>query len=365
MGLFDRFLRARQESVIFEITPRCNLECRYCYNVWKGARPYPQGELDTDGVCRLLDKVIRESRCRHLTLTGGEPLMRKDLARVVRFVRERGIDVNVISNGTLLTEERVRELVEAGVSLFELPILSGDRAVHDELVCRAGSYDRVVEAISWIKVHRGHVVSVLVGTRRNLAGLAGMIELSVALGVDGVMFNRFNPGGEGARHVDELLPERGELEAALATADDLAKRYRMSIACSIPVQPCLVDLSRFRNLSFGFCAAGGRRAYYTVDPLGNLRPCNHTPSILGNVMERSFGELTRGSAVRDLMDGAPPSCGDCELRATCRGGCPAAAQACYGSAGCAEPFLRRHAEVARPAAGELRRRLGDGVHSAE
>ncbi|MBI2901477.1 MAG: radical SAM protein [Planctomycetes bacterium] len=369
MTVVDRIKRwlipERRESLIVEVTPRCNLECLYCYNVWKGSHPYPKGELDTAAICRLLDKVIRETRCRHVTLTGGEPLMRKDLAEIVRFVRGRGPEVNVISNGTMLTEARAAELVDAGVSLFELPILSGDREVHDGLVLRKGSFDRVVEAISWIKVQRGRVVCVFVGTRRNLPGLAGAIELSIALGADGVMLNRFNPGGEGARHLEELLPGRDELRTALAEADRLVARYGVPIACSIPIQPCLVDLAEFPHLGFGFCAAGTERAYYTIDPLGNLRACNHTPTILGNLFDAPFDRLARSPGVSALADGGPESCAGCSMRRVCRGGCPAAAEACAGSATCAEPFLGRHAGVPRPAPEELARRTAGARRGAD
>jgi hypothetical protein len=92
------------------------------------------------------------------------------------------------------------------------------------------------------------------------------------------MFNRFNPGGKGSRHVDELQVSPRELEAALDEADSMVEDYGLPVSCSIAMPPCLIDRKRYRHLTFGFCAAGLERAYYTVDPLGNMRPCNHSPT---------------------------------------------------------------------------------------
>ena len=77
--------------------------------------------------------------------------------------------------------------------------------------------------------------------------------------------------------------------------------------------PCLFDHARYGHLSFGFCAAGTERAYYTLDPLGNLRPCNQSPLILGNMVgqlselppRRSFRAMAGSRAMKDFMTARP------------------------------------------------------------
>jgi hypothetical protein len=81
------------------------------------------------------------------------------------------------------------------------------------------------------------------------------------------------------------------MRQALAVADAAAAEFDFPISCSIPIQPCLVDTSAYPHLGFGFCAASTDRAYYTLDPLGNLRLCHHTPAILGNLLEEPFADL--------------------------------------------------------------------------
>jgi radical SAM protein with 4Fe4S-binding SPASM domain len=189
---------------------------------------------------------------------------------------------------------------------------------------------------------------VFVLTRLNLPDLPEAIKLACAFGARGLMLNRFNPGGRGRLHVAELLPTPDEVRQALGAADAAAAALRFPISCSIPIQPCLVDTRAFPHLTYGFCAAGTDRAYYTLDPLGNLRPCNHTPTILGNLFDHSFAELIATHRMAKFAAAAPPSCDPCSLRQVCQGGCKAAAQVCYGSITAEDPLLALSRERAAP-----------------
>ena len=137
------------DSMLYEVTARCNLRCPHCYNVWKDDVGYPEEELSTADALCLIDKILRESGCTQLTLTGGEPLLRDDLERLVSRAAGACENVSLITNGTLLTEARVRSLIAAGVSLFELPLNSADRQMHDQLAGERHSFDRVTRAL-WL-----------------------------------------------------------------------------------------------------------------------------------------------------------------------------------------------------------------------
>lgn len=349
--------RPRLQSLIFEVTQRCNHACLHCYNVWHGepvtptcqAEPYPLGELDTPRTLSLLAKALDETECHHITLTGGEPLLRPDLPEILGFLRGRSVQVTIISNGHLLSKPRVIDLIDQGGALFELPLLSHRREVHDRLSGAQGAFDAVLAAMAHIRLHRGQFVAVFVATRLNIDTLYDTIRLAFAFGARGLMLNRFNPGGRGRQNIDQLLPTVEQVKKALVTANDASLEFNLPISSSIPIQPCLIDTEAFPRLGFGFCAAGSERAYYTLDPLGNLRPCNHTPTILGNLFDQSFSDLIASERIAEFVDAVPDFCASCTLRATCQGGCKAAAQVCYGSLCSKEPFLRQSsAKSARP-----------------
>ncbi len=327
-------------TLIFEVMQACDHACLYCYNYWN--HPGWQGQRlpHTVDVRPLLAQVLDQVECRHVTLTGGEPTLRADLPEMVSFLAAREVSVTLISNGHRLTTEVIDDLLQRGTRLFELPLLSFRREVHDQLSGAPGAFDAVLAALADIHYQRGQAVAVFIATRHNLPELYDTLKLAFAFGVSGVMLNRFNPGGRGAAHLDKLLPSVNEMRIALEIAEAAAQEFQIPIACSIPIQPCLIDTTRYPHLSFGFCAAGSARAYYTLDTAGNLRPCNHTPTLLGNVWHTPVTDILASPQLDEFTRAVPVECEPCSLKASCQGGCKAAAQVCYGDLCAAEPFLR-------------------------
>ena len=333
--------RPNIQSLIFEITQACNHACLHCYNIWQGPQTsqIPRGQLDTTRTIELLAKALNETVCHHVTLTGGEPLLRSDLPCILEFLQDRHVRSTIISNGRLLDEQTVTSLIERGVGLFELPLLSHHRQIHDELSGAPGAWEAVLEAMANIRLRHGQVITAFVATSRNIPDLRETIRLAYAFGARGIMLNRFNPGGRGREHLTELLPTVDLLREALEVAEEAAVEFALPISCSIPIQPCLIDTSHFPHLGFGYCAAGTERAYYALDPLGNLRPCNHSDMILGNLFEESFSDLIAPARLFPFTSAIPAFCSDCSHRLQCQGGCKASAQVCYNSLTAEEPFL--------------------------
>jgi len=329
----------RQESIVFEVTQRCNHDCLHCYNAWKNPVGYPMGELDTAATLAMLGKMLDETGAHLVSLSGGEPLLRRDIHEIVAFLGERGIAVNLITNGSLLTEPAIARFTPDKISIFEVPLLSVEREIHDQMSGAPGAFDRVTAAIAELKLARQRVVGVFVATKLNLPTWRETAELAVALGLDGVMFNRFNPGGRGRENIGRLQASPAELQAALDVAERISEEYELPISCSIAMPPCLFDTARYKHLTFGFCAAGTERAYYTLDPMGNVRPCNHSPTILGNIREQSFQEMAASERMRAFAEARPEFCSDCKLELQCLGGCKAAAEACAGSPWAMDPFV--------------------------
>jgi len=169
----------------------------------------------------------------------------------------------------------------------------------------------------------------------------------MVLGVDGLMFNRFNPGGEGYKNIHQLQLSPKELREALTIADQFSGKNKFSISCSIAMHPCFFDHSRYPNLSFGFCGAGTENSYYTIDPCGNLRPCNHSSTILGNVNKTSIKKLIKSRKLKKFTQARPKFCTKCKYEVICLGGCKAAAEVCFGDITQPGPFLREYINEAK------------------
>lgn len=336
----------RHESLIHEITARCNLACPHCYNVWKDPGARPAAELPPPRLRALVELVLAQSRCRHYTFTGGEPTLRPDLEDLVRTVRRRGVTAGLITNGTRLPPARIAALVAAGVDLFELPLHGGTAAVHDAALGHPGAFAAVTRAAAEIRCAGGRIAFVFVGTRATIGHWRAALDLGIALGARSFLLNRYNAGGSAHARPQDLLPGLDELRAALAVAEDYAARYGLAIGVSIAIPPCLIDPRAYPHLGFGFCAAGTPRAYYTIDPVGNLRPCNHSPTLLGNLWEQPLDRLIRSPAMTAFRAARPDFCNPCPLAARCQGGCKAAAEACCGSLSACEPFLAANRDAA-------------------
>ncbi|MHC4598148.1 MAG: radical SAM protein [Planctomycetota bacterium] len=345
------FLPWSRDALLYEVTTRCNLRCAQCYNVWKDDVGYPEVELPTAKALALIRKAVSDSRCIHFTLTGGEPALRKDLETLVAEASGLCKNVTLITNGTLLEDGRVRSLVEAGVDLFELPLNAADRAVHDDLAGVPGAFDKVTRAAAEIRYRGAELAFVFVGTSRNIGHWKEALELGIALGARGFLFNRYNAGGEGHEGPEKLLPSVEQVRRGLEVAEAYASRYGIGIGASIAVPPCLVDHDPYPHVGFGFCSAGTENAYTTLDPVGNVRPCNHTPTILGNLFEAPLRTLLASPALKAFRKARPSFCRSCRREEECLGGCKAAGEVCYGSLSEPDPFLKLNLDKARKPAG--------------
>jgi radical SAM protein with 4Fe4S-binding SPASM domain len=341
------FLPWSHESLLYEVTARCNLRCVHCYNVWKDEVDYSCEELPTDRALALIDKAIRDSRCKQFTITGGEPVLRDDLEVLAARAAEKCEYVTLITNGTLLPEERVRSLIDAGVSLFELPLNSADRAMHNRLAGGIDCFDAVTRAAADIRYHGAELAFVFVGTKHNIEHWKETLELGIALGARSFLFNRYNAGGECHGRPEDLMPSVEQVREGLRISEEYSERYGVGIGASIAIPPCLIDPKDYPHVGFGFCAAGTERAYYTIDPVGNVRPCNHTPTIIGNLFDTSLREMVQSEELAAFRRARPDFCGGCKIEDECLGGCKAAAQVCYGSLTACEPFLELNRERVR------------------
>lgn len=329
----------RHEHFVFEVIQQCNHACLHCYNVWKRHGNCPPDQLETAETLSVLEKMLKQTRARLVSLSGGEPLLRKDIHEIIDFIRSRGVFINLITNGSLLDEATIARLVPDKISIFELPLLCVRHDIHDRMSGKTGAFDRATEAMARLKAAGQRVVGVFVATKLNLPYLQETLELALALGIDGVMFNRFNPGGEGIKNLELLQAGPEELSRALEIADRFSEKYHFSISCSIPMPPCLFDTSRYKNLSFGFCAAGTKRGYYTLDTRGNVRPCNHSATILGNIHETGFWKMVQSKTMNDFVKAVPEICKSCQHVEECRGCCKAAGEAVTGSITDPDPFI--------------------------
>jgi radical SAM protein with 4Fe4S-binding SPASM domain len=333
------------------------LRCEFCYNPWKIDDEPATGEMSTSDALRLVGKLIDETRPDEITLSGGEPLLRRDIFEIIRAVKKRGVKVGIVTNGTLVTAEVADRCVSEGIDVFQVSLLSDQRDIHNSLA-GSDSFDKTIEGILNLQARKGRVYTFFVGTRRNIASFRGALELNVLLGVRHVALGRFVPGGAALGGWQDLLPDPDMLQAALDSADHLAKRYPIAISISTPILPCLVDLSKYETITPGFCTVGdSAHALFAIDPVGNVKVCSHSPVSLGNLFEQAFGDIIKHRFLREFLETVPEFCRDCAVLPVCKAGCRSSAHLCYGSFKHEDPYLKTwkaRASKSSPSIGKLR-----------
>ncbi len=339
--------------VVWNITKRCNLRCKHCY-----ANATPTGapdELTTEEKKRLIDQ-LDEAGVVSVAFSGGEPLMAPDIFEIFKYTADKGMYVNVATNGTLITPEVARKMKESGVGYVEVSIDSPDPKEHDEFRGVPGAWERAIQGIKNARdagLCTGIAYTV---TKKNLHRVPEMIKLARDLKVSTMMFFNFVPVGRGKeiqaldlgpKEREELMKYLySELEKGGLSVFSTSPTYaRISVEKVLSKQGKHVSLAHFGDLPLseeyvdkgialadfvGGCGAG--RAYCAIDHNGDIYPCVFLPIKVGNALKDGFVNVWKNSelfnAFRD-RDSDKHFASKCPFRYVC-GGCRARAYAYTG-----------------------------------
>jgi radical SAM protein with 4Fe4S-binding SPASM domain len=333
-------LRPLPKAFVLELTRRCNNHCLYCYNEGGTGELPRDREMSTAEIAGIISKLHEETPVETIALSGGEPFMREDLPEILSFIRQLGIAPAVISNGTLLTPEKVAATVQDVT--YEVTLLSHRAEVHDHLAGRRGAWNAALGGMCNVRQAKGNLVAVFVATKLNYADLRTTAELAIAVGAGALMYNRINLGTHNLRFAEKLLPTPEMIRENLEVLEALTTHYKIPVSVSVVIEPCVIDVRKYKNIHFGWCPLAGEGSYFTVDPQGNLRICNHSPVTLGNLRHEHFCDIYYNHLyVKHFRETLPVECEPCdpELKALCCGGCKAAGEQCYGTPSRVDPFV--------------------------
>ena len=327
-------------NIVFELTEACNQCCRFCYNYWRdGSTPIPAP--DPKLARKTLGRLLSQASVGTLSFSGGEPMLLRNIHDLALFARFKGSHVNVLTNGTLLNDAALENFVNLGVSAIQIPILSADPSVHEYLTQLPGSWGKATGALRPVAAAMPEgAYAVLVITAVNAPGIPQTLQLIYDMGVRNVMVNRFNIGGMGLRNCKELVLKPELLRQAFADVEAFAAAHPdMHFVSGVCTPLCLLDVSPYPHVQFTWCSTDFSRRPVTVNYRGDVRFCNHSPYVLGNIWERPIGEILSDPETISRYSGVPDRCRDCALLNRCNGGCRAASEQVYGSFSEADPIL--------------------------
>lgn len=340
-AIFDA-VRLYPHTCVWEITARCNFRCLHCAS---GLGPVSiRGcELDTTRALRLCDELA-ELGCRYAVLSGGEPLLRDDWPELMRRLHSRGVQVGMISNGWLVTDSAVAEMVRSGLSILAVSV-DGLAETHDRIRRRPGSFVAATRALARARAAglRTHAVTHV--NRLNRPELGGMLAQLESLGVSTWLLQLSAPMGRLGAH-PELVLRPDELPALTdwLAANRPASRLNIAVGDNIGYFTGKEALLRSRpdgqNLGF-WCGCSAGCFTIGIEANGNVKGCLSLQSddfIEGNIARtdlRSIWErpgafaYTRNFDVSNLAG----YCAKCAFGEVCRGGCTFMSVATSGKPG--------------------------------
>jgi radical SAM protein with 4Fe4S-binding SPASM domain len=327
------------QHIAFETTDRCNLDCVYCYNIWKTDAVERVSFNSYTKAIETLKKLFSVADIQYVAFTGGEPFLSERFAEVILFCRMEGKQVTLISNGTQGKAKDYKQLIKLSVGLFEFPIHSAQADIHDHMVQVPGSWQKSVTSTREVLQLGGSVVPVVVITRHNVNQLGETLDFINSLGCKRIMLNRYNIGGKGCANPMEVSATAEVLRSAFAVANDKAMELDLRLTANVCSPICLLNPADYPFIGFGHCSFDVLKRPITLDINGNIRLCNHSPVVAGNIYQKELEEILYSDYTTQWETSVPELCKPCSHWAVCKGGCRAASEQCFGTLAKEDPII--------------------------
>jgi PqqA peptide cyclase len=320
-------------ALIAELTHRCPLHCVYCSNPLELTAAAQ--ELSTADWQRVFGEAAALG-VLHLHLTGGEPLARADLKELIASARRAGLYTNLITSGIGLSQERLRQLVDAGLDHIQLSF-QDSRATAANWIAGARAQAHKLQLAAWIREQRLAFTVNLVVHRQNIDHIDEMILALEELHPDRMEIAHAQYYGWALANRESLLPRRGQVDRALAAVAVAEERLKGRVRIDMVVPDYY---ARFPKA----CMGGWGSKLVLIDPAGRALPCHAAGVIPGmrfdNVRDRSLGSIWADSeAFRKFRgeDWMQEPCRSCDRRKEDFGGCRCQAFLLTGDAAATDP----------------------------
>lgn len=291
------------------LTNNCNLRCLHCYVVKKKNSK----ELKFNQITDIMEQLYKEG-CLELTLTGGEPFIRKDFLDIYKYAKEKGFLITIFTNGTLLNPKMVAYLEKYPPFMIEVTLHSLNKDIFDTITNAKGSFQRCMQGIKLIMERNLPLTIKTVGMSLNKSEIHKIKDFVNRL--RNVKF-KFDPficvRQDGSKEVCKLR----------LSQDDILKIEFSDKEIRYQWQECLKNKNNFIEKEKLFSCEAGLNSFY-INPYGELQLCPEMPRPVFDLKKGSFKEgfydFLYNLRWGDYNINSP--CRNCEIYYLC-GQCPA------------------------------------------
>lgn len=305
------------------VTYRCTNACKFCYAGCTGLQnsiteKYP--ELDSESIKQIIHKFKEQCKIPFFSFTGGEPLLRDDLEQLISYAVSIGLRVNLISNGTLVTEKRAHALYQAGLRTAQISVESADEAMHDYLTGTPSCFKKTIQGIKHLLQAGISVQTNTTITARNKDAVIDIPQFVKSLGINRMSMNLYIPAGT-QKYRDELAVSYTACAELLPQLQKSAHNAKMQFFWYSPLPLCL-----YNPLAHGLgnknCAACD--GLISIAPDGSILPCSSYDEPIGNILNEDFNRLWFSEKAQWFKQKqyAPEFCKTCSAFTACQSACP-------------------------------------------
>lgn len=323
--------------LLAELTYRCPLQCPYCSNPVEIARY--QNELSTDDWLRVL-REAREMGAMQLGLSGGEPLVRKDLEELISEARTLGYYSNLITSGVGMDEARVAGFKEAGLDHIQISFQASSEDLNNFLG-GTESFQHKLAMARAVKKFGYPMVLNIVMHRQNIDQIEDIIRMTIELEADYVELASTQYYGWSKINLDHLLPTREQLKRAEAVAHSYQDKMKGKMKIIYVVPDYFEDRPKA-------CMNGWGSIFLTIAPDGSALPCHAATELPGlefpNVKTSSIRSIWQDSDAFNRFRGfdwMEEPCRSCPEKEKDFGGCRCQAYMLTGNAKAADPVCSK------------------------
>ena len=324
--------QANPVCLYLETTNRCNLLCTTCPRTYDTLEP--EADMSWELFRRIVDQLPEVAR---VVLHGvGEPMLVKELPRMIRYLKARGAYVLFNTNGTMLTARRGRELCETGLDELRVSLDAADAPTF-LMVRGRDHFHRIVRNVrSFTEMQEREAMSAprvslwLTGLKQTITQLADFVRVAHTAGIKEVYLQRlvfFDAAAIGMARPDQALFERLNQEEAqhLEAAQTLARSLGITFNASGATGPQQSLTRRTAENPWSLCRRPWTLMYFTAH--GKALPCciapfsmrGYSSFTLGDATQESLREIWNGVRYQEfrralLSEQPPPACARCGLR---------------------------------------------------
>lgn len=315
-----RHNRVKQHTLLqlfWESTLRCNISCKHCGS---DCRQDAKTDMPLNDFLKAIDSIIPyvDPHVVNIIITGGEPLMRKDLEECGLALYQRGFPWGFVTNGLFLTRKRLDSLLAAGLHSITIS-LDGFEKEHNWLRGHKESFARALAAIMMVTQEKELVWDVVTcANKKNICYLKIFKEFLIDLGVTNWRIFTIFPVGRAANNKEFQLSnsEFTELMEFIKTTRK-EKKINVSYGC----EGFLGKYEKEVRDNFYVCEAGVRVASILSDGSISACPSIRSNYIQGNIYKDNLMDVweNKFQSYRDRSWMKVDQCGECKLFRYCEG----------------------------------------------